>query len=340
MEKTDTKKSLIKYIGKLAAIVVAAALILGAVTYYYPKKIGDKMVTVIVDQGDSFESVAGKLVDGGVLSSKMMLKIPARLLGVDKRLIPGRYDFAGKNSYSSVLKKLGQGDFVRIKVTIPEGATIWETAALLADSLKFEPDSVKVLNKETKFLTEHELPYLEGYLFPETFYFPWGSSARDAAAIMVKQYRSITDSLWPEEIASSLTKKEIIILASIIEAETGDGSERKLVSSVYHNRLKKKMKLDADPTVIYGLGGLDRPLWLKDLRKKTPYNTYLNRGLPPTPINSPGLAAIKAALYPAESDYFYFVADNNGKHHFSKTNTEHNLARQRIEREQREARGK
>lgn len=340
MEKTDTKISIFKYIGKLAAVVALGALILGAVTYYFPKNIGDKTVTVIVRQGNSFKGVTGQLVEGGVLSSKVMLKISARIFGVDKRLIPGRYDFTGKNSYSSVLKKLGQGDFVRIKVTIPEGATIWETTALLADSLKFDSDSLKALNKETNFLAEQELPYLEGYLFPETYYFPWGSSAREAAAIMVKQYRSMTDSLWPEQIVASLTKEEIIILASIIEAETGDGNERELVSSVYHNRLKKKMKLDADPTVIYGLGGLKRSLWLKDLKKKTPYNTYLYRGLPPTPINSPGLAAIKAALYPAESDYYYFVADNGGKHLFSKTNAEHNRNRQQIKREQKEVRGK
>ena len=189
-------------------------------------------------------------------------------------------------------------------------------------------------------MTERELSYLEGYLFPETYYFPWGSSAREAAAIMVKQYRSMTDSLWPEQIVASLTKEEIIILASIVEAETGDGNERELVSSVYHNRLKKKMKLDADPTVIYGLGGLKRSLWLQDLKKRTPYNTYLNRGLPPTPINSPGLAAIKAALYPAESDYYYFVADNGGKHLFSKTNAEHIRNRQRIKRTRTIARGK
>ena len=340
MEKTDTKISKIKYMTKIAIVVALAAVILAAVTYYFPKNIGDKTVTVIVRQGDSFNSVVGKLVDGGVLSSKFMLKIPARIFGVDKRLIPGRYDFTGKNSYSSVLNKLGQGDFHRIKVTVPEGATIWETAALLADSLKFEPDSVRVLNKGSSFLSEHELPYLEGYLFPETYYFPWGSSARDAAAIMVEQYHSITDSLWPEAITASLTKEEIIIIASIIEAETGDGNERALVSSVYHNRLKKNMKLDADPTVIYGLGGLDRPLWLKDLKKRTPYNTYMNKGLPPTPINSPGIAAIKAALYPAESDYFYFVADNNGRHLFSKTNAEHNRNRQRIKKEQREDQGK
>ncbi len=338
MEKSDTKISKIKYISKIAIVVVMTALILGAVTYYFPKNIGDKTVTVIVKQGDSFKSVVDSLVDGGVLSSKNMLKIPARLFGVDKRLIPGRYDFSGKNSYSSVLKKLGQGDFLRIKVTFPEGATIWETAALLADSINFDPDSIEALNNDAEFLRGHALSCLEGYLFPETYYFPWGSSAREAATIMVEQYRNMTDSVWPEQIVASLTKEEIIILASIIEAETGSGNERELVSSVYHNRLKKKMKLDADPTVIYGLGGLKRSLWLKDLKKRTPYNTYLNRGLPPTPINSPGLAAIKAALYPAESDYYYFVADNGGKHLFSKTNAEHNRNRQRIKREQREGR--
>ena len=332
MEKTDSKKLLLGYIGILAAVIVAAALILSAVTYYFPRNIGDKTVTVIVKQGDSFESVAKRLIGGGVVTSRMMLKVPARVFGVDKRLIPGRYDFSGKNSYSSVLKKLGTGDFVRIKVTIPEGATVWESARLLADSLEFDHDSIIALNSDEKFLSELNLPCLEGYLFPETYYFPWGSNAREAAAAMVEQFRAMTDSVWPTEIVGGLTNAEIVILASIIEAETGDSKERERISSVYHNRLKKKMKLDADPTVLYGLGGLNRSLWLKDLKKKTPYNTYLNRGLPPTPINSPGLAAIKAALNPEESDFFYFVADNSGKHHFSETNTEHNLARQRIKK--------
>ena len=120
MEKADTKRSIFKSIGKLAAVVALAALLLSAVTYYYPKNIGDKTVTVIVKQGDSFTSVVGKLVDGGVMSSKVMLKIPARIFGFDKRLVPGRYDFTGKNSSSSVLKKRWRGSFVRLTCTIPE----------------------------------------------------------------------------------------------------------------------------------------------------------------------------------------------------------------------------
>ena len=121
-----------------------------------------------------------------------------------------------------------------------------------------------------------------------------------------------------------------IVMASIIEAETGLVDERQMVSSVYHNRLTRNMKLDADPTVIYGLGGLERQLYRKDLKKDTPYNTYMKKGLPPTPINSPGLAAIRAAIHPEESDYLFFVADNTGRHYFSRTNAEHNRAIRRI----------
>jgi len=128
-----------------------------------------------------------------------------------------------------------------------------------------------------------------------------------------------------------------VALASIVEAEALLAEEKPIIASVYHNRLRLRMKLDADPTVIYGLGGLDRPLLRGDLEKETPYNTYLKRGLPPTPINSPGLAAIRAVLRPAESDYLFFVADATGHHRFSRTNDEHNRTRLQIRRESRQA---
>ena len=225
----------------------------------------------------------------------------------------------------------------KVEGLLYRGKTIRQMAKLLEDSLQLDAEYTISLNTDTALLNSLELPCLEGYLFPETYYLPWGCDAEESIRLMVGQYYAITDSVWPDSIAGELSRNETMILASIIEAETSIGSERGLVSSVYHNRLRSKMRLDADPTVIYGLGGLDRPLWLKDLKKDTPYNTYLHRGLPPTPINSPGLAAIKAALYPVESDYYYFVADNGGKHLFSKTNAEHNRNRQRIKREQKEA---
>ncbi|MBU0984685.1 MAG: endolytic transglycosylase MltG, partial [candidate division Zixibacteria bacterium] len=132
-----------------------------------------------------------------------------------------------------------------------------------------------------------------------------------------------------------LSREEVIVLASIVEAEALRDDEKPRIASVYQNRLRKRMKLDADPTVIYGLGGLDRPLSRRDLKKDTPYNTYRKRGLPPTPINSPGLAAIKAVLQPETTEYLYFVADGTGYHRFSKTNAEHNRARYEIKQKRR-----
>jgi len=131
-----------------------------------------------------------------------------------------------------------------------------------------------------------------------------------------------------------LNRAEALVLASIVEAEALLDEEKPRIASVYHNRLRRNMRLDADPTVIYGLGGLDRPLWRKDLRKDTPYNTYRRKGLPPTPINSPGVAAIRAVLSPETTDVLYFVADGTGGHRFSRTNAEHNRARQEIKRQQ------
>jgi len=159
-------------------------------------------------------------------------------------------------------------------------------------------------------------------------------NAKGIIAEMVRLYDKLTRDIWPDNIPHNLTRYEIINLASIVEAESKIDSERSLISSVYLNRLKRKMKLDADPTVIYGLGGLERPLYKGDLKKDSPYNTYLHKGLPPTPINSPGLASIKAVLNPKDTDYLYFVADNNGGHYFSRTNAEHNRAKTRIRTEE------
>ncbi len=316
----------------LGGLVVLVLFGIGGALWFYHQgtDLGDRVVTVDVNYGDGFSGVADKLADEGVVRSKLALKIGARLRGLDKRLIPGRYNFTGINSASSVLDKLAQGNFLRIKVTVPEGSAIWDVAAIVAKKLDLDSATFVALNEDSIFLAEIGKPYLEGYLFPETYHFQWGISERDVAKIMVGQFERLTAGVWPDEIILGLTKREIVILASIIEAETSVEDEREMVASVYTNRLRKNWRLDADPTVIYGLGGLERPLYRKDLRIDTPYNTYLRKGLPPTPINSPGLASIKAALKPAESDYFFFVADNTGGHYFSRTNAEHERAIGRI----------
>jgi len=316
-----------------STIAVAVLVLLVAYGYYLyagQADIGDRVVTVIIAKGDTLGKIADRLVAEGVVKSRVMLVYPARLVNLDRKLTPGRYDFTGKNSCRTVLNKLDKADFVRIKITVPEGATIWKVASIVSEKLRMDSAAFIRLNSDSAFLAQHDLPGLEGFLFPETYYIPWGASESDVASSMIEMFRQMTDSLPFESSIANLDKYEIVKLASIIEAETGLIDERRLVSSVYHNRMRRKMKLDADPTVIYGLGGLDRPLYSNDLRKDTPYNTYLHRGLPPTPINSPGLASIMAALDPDESEYYYFVAGDSGRHLFSRTNAEHNRAKERV----------
>lgn len=326
MTKSDFKQKI--YL--LVTFAVLFCFIYFLVSYYMVVDSGNKITTIVIKPGDSFNRVAAKLLEEKVIESRFVIKVMARLKGIDKKLIPGRYDFVGENSVKSVLERLRDGDFLRIKLTIPEGNTIWETAAVVAEKLELDSAVFHNLNSDTTFLDELDLPYLEGYFYPETYFLPWGMSEKDVAREMVTMFHTQTDTIWSSTAPNNLDKHEVVIMASIIEAETGLVDERRMVSSVYHNRLTRKMKLDADPTVIYGLGGLDRPLYRKDLRQDTPYNTYTRKGLPPTPINSPGLAAIRAAIHPEESDYLFFVADNTGRHYFSRTNAEHNRAIRRI----------
>ncbi len=318
---------------RIITTFVGVILIIGTYSYsLYNSEVdlGERVVTVIIEHGDGFNKVADELLSAGVVDSKLMLKVPARLRGLDKRLTAGRYDFSGENSCRSVLDKLARADFLKIKVTIPEGTTIWGAASILRKQMDLDSAMIVALNTDSAFLAEFKLPCLEGYLYPETYFFPWGSNARTVILQMIDLFHVSTDSIWPDDMVNGLSRQDIIILASIVEAETKLDGEHGKVSSVYNNRLSRKMKLDADPTVIYGLGGLDRPLWTRDLEKPSPYNTYLNRGLPPTPINSPGLVSIRAALNPEQTDYLFFVADNTGGHIFSRTNAEHNRAKQRI----------
>jgi UPF0755 protein len=320
-------------------LVLTLVIVMALTTWYLwdiytePVDLGSNVITIMLKAGDTFSSVADTLYTKGVVRSGRVLKYQSRLWGLDKHLAPGRYDFTGRQSYESVLRKFRDADIVRIRVTVPEGATIWSVASILSEKLKVDSSAILALNSNRPFLDSLGLPSLEGYLFPETYIFDWGTSLREAIVHMIRQWEIETAGLWRGEFPNKLTVHEIMVMASIIESETRLSSERKLVSSVYHNRLRKKMKLDADPTVIYGLGGLDRKLSKADLKLETPYNTYRKRGLPPTPINSPGLESIRAALAPMQTEFLFFVADKNGGHYFGKTNEEHNLNRLRARTE-------
>jgi UPF0755 protein len=317
-------------------IIIASALLAGILTsgyifYQYTSSndLGNRVVVVTVESGDSFVSVADRLVKQGVVDTRWTVVYPARLLKIDRKLLPGNYLFTGSNSARSVLDKFARGDVQLTEVTIPEGMPIWKVASVLHQKLELDSAELIQLSRDRQFLDSLAIPYLEGHLFPETYSFGPGITLRSVVREMVRMYQTKTDSVWQRTLTNGLNQYQSLILASIIEAETPLASERSRVASVYLNRLRIGMTLDADPTVIYGLGGLERPLLLKDLDSVTLYNTYRTAGLPPTPINSPGLASIMAALNPDGSDYLYFVADGSGGHIFSRTNEEHNMARRR-----------
>ena len=322
----------------LKAIVIAVvlfALVLvayGLVAYTLPVDLGSRTVSVIIKPGDSFSMVADSLAASGVARSAVVMRYAAKWRGVDTKLTPGRYDFTGKSSGRSILDKFERGDMVTIRVTIYEGAQIWKVASILASRMEVDSAEIVRLNTNREFIAEFGVPCLEGYLFPETYFFPWGTGTKEMLRSMVAMFRAKTDTLWSGTMPENLNREEVVILASIVEAEALLNDEKPLIASVYRNRIRDRMKLDADPTVIYGLGGLKRPLTRRDLETPSPYNTYLNRGMPPAPIGSPGLAALRAVLYPAETDYFFFVADGTGKHRFSRTNDEHNRTRREIRR--------
>jgi UPF0755 protein len=318
----------------LAAAVLLAFIIVALVVWGYllPKDLGEKKFAISIEQGDGFNKVARLLADQEVVRSELILKLAARLRNIDKKLIPGRYEFTGRISCKRVLDRLEDGDFLKIKVTIYEGAPIWKVASILQARLGFDSTTIMALAKDSAFCAQLGVPYLEGYLFPETYFVKWGKTEAEVLRDMVAIYRQMTDSIWPDTIPNGLTRDQIMVMASIIEAEAFLDKEKPKISSVYHNRLRDRWRLDADPTVIYGLGGLERPLNRRDLRMNSPYNTYRRRGLPPTPINSPGLASIEAALHPDTTEYYFFVADGTGGHRFSKTNAEHEAARREIRR--------
>lgn len=287
------------------------------------------VVEVEVKRGEPFSAVARKLSDRGVISNRILITLWARLWGLDRKLGWGHYRFELPLSARAVLNRLllGKGAFRRI--VIPEGLTVKEIAELLEK---------KGLVKKEQFLAQATKPEVlallglrgtgvEGYLFPDTYHLAPADSEVEILRTMVRRFhRVFTEAMEARAEELGLTKHEILVLASLIEKETSLEGERPLISAVFHNRLNRAMPLQSDPTVIYGLGDFSGKLTREHLQTKTPHNTYVIQGLPPTPICNPGLSSLRAALYPASVPYLYFVSKNDGSHFFSVTLEEHNRA--------------
>ena len=241
----------------------------------------------------------------------------------------GEYQLTSRMNMLHLLDTLQQGKVLCHKVTIPEGYVIRQTAELLAGQDLVNKEKFIKAAGDQKLAKEFGLQAdtLEGYLYPDTYYFSKGLSEKSIITTMVERFKSIIQPEWKKRCRKmGFTLHQIVTLASLIEKETYKKEEKPIISAVYHNRLQDGIRLQCDPTVIYTLENFNGNLTKKDLLIDSPYNTYRQYGLPPGPIANPGEESIRAALYPAEKDYRYFVSKNNGSHQFSRTLKEHNRA--------------
>jgi len=282
-----------------------------------------------VAPGESFGMLSARLEKAGVITSDIRFKVLARLSGDDKRLRAGEYALSTAMSPLEIIDILANGKVLLHRLTIPEGYTIDQIAAEVEKAGLASAEEFSRLARDPSLVSELQVggPSIEGYLFPDTYYFLREATARGIITTMVNAYRSLVTDEWRNRARElDLSMHEIVTLASIIEKETGDPSERPIIASVFHNRLKKRMRLESDPTVIYGIESFDGNITRRHLSSATPYNTYVIRGLPPGPIANPGRAALEAALYPAQTDYLFFVSKKDGTHYFSNNIAEHTEA--------------
>ena len=313
----------------LLFILLSALLALGfalAALYVPPLKKAQK-IEIKVERGEPFSSVVNKLKEKGALPNDKLFSLWARLWKLDKKIHWGFYRFDLPLAPAAIIDQMVLGKGLFYRVTIPEGLTLREVTDLLWASGIGDRERLRAEAANPGLLWQlgFEETGIEGYLFPDTYYFPPSATEREVLTAMVEQFRTVFEPMVRQK-APDLTPHEIVILASIIEKETGDEIERPLVSAVFHNRLKMKMPLQSDPTVIYGVQPPANNITRKDLKSRSPYNTYRVKGLPPGPICNPGLSSLRAALFPADVPYFYFVSKNDGSHLFSVDLADHNRA--------------
>ena len=322
------------------ALVLALSLLLDAVMFLVlPPTFREEEKQVLIPKGSTFHEVVNVLDEEGLLRSPTRFYLMARILGISERVKAGEYALRTSMIPPMILHKLVTGDVVKYGVTIPEGFAIRQVAVRLEEA--------GIINGQEEFVQAAFSDDLasclgiggasvEGYLFPDTYLFSKGVTPDEVIKTMVGKFRRVYGPDFALRAAEmGMTDHEIVTLASIIEKETGVPDERSLISAVFHNRLKRGIPLCSDPTVIYGIKDFDGNLRKRDLERRTPYNTYLIRGLPPGPIANPGRSSILAALYPAPVNYLYFVSRNDGSHHFSATLREHNEAVWRYQKKRR-----
>jgi UPF0755 protein len=284
---------------------------------------------VVVPRGASLRVAADSLARAGVVQSATAFRFYALLTGRDRSIRAGTYLFKPGVSWHEVLSDLHGGKGIEHTVTVVEGWSLNQIVPQIARALGAPLDSVQAAVRDTALLRALDVPTptLEGYLFPDTYVFPDGATARQAVRTMVARYEKVWQPEWNEQLQrQAMSRNDVMSLAAIVEKEARLPEERPVIAAVYLNRLKAGMLLQADPTVQYAIGHHVARVYYKDLAIDSPYNTYKYKGLPPGPIASPGKPAIVAALYPATVPYRFFVAHPDGHHEFTTSFAEHSVA--------------
>jgi len=286
-------------------------------------------VRVLIPAGSSFRTATDSLARAHIITSPTLFRFYAKARGRDRGLKAGTYLLRRGTSWGDALEALTEGKGIVHTMTVPEGFALTSIVPLLERTLNAPPESVAAAVRDTALLHRLDVPTptLEGYLFPDTYAFPDGTTPRQAVAEMVRGFERRWKPEWDARLSElAMSRNDIVALASIIEKEAVKPEERPVISAVYHNRLRARMPLQADPTVQYALGRHVERVLYKDLDVESAYNTYRHAGLPPGPIASPGLPSIEAALYPANVPYLYFVAAPDGHHEFRTSFAEHQTA--------------
>jgi UPF0755 protein len=292
-------------------------------------------IMVIIPRGSTYYQALDSLESRGVIKTRDWFSLYARMRGLPSNLKSGVYMFDRDASWSSIVSTLKSGRGLEVRFTVTEGMMGFEVAERARSWLGVSRDSFTAAMRDTSL--ERELGIrpspagVDGYMYPTTYVVPMRMRARDLMKVMTHEFIARWQPEWDLRLNElHMTRHEIVTLASIIEAEVRYRPDRPYVSAVYHNRLKRGMALQADPTIIYAHGRRMRRVWEKQLQIRSPYNTYLYPGLPPGPITQPSDSSIIAALYPAPIEYLYFVAQPDGKHIFSASYADHLAAIKRV----------
>jgi UPF0755 protein len=323
---------------RIAIFLIVAVMVTFIYLYKFPHQkadFGRETKFLLVKKGDTLEKIGVNLEEMGAISSKGNFVFFAKLLGKSKYLKAGRYSIRPHSSISRIIGMIERGESTPFDVTIPEGFSMGQVANLLETTLDTDMSEFHEAVTDRRYLDSLKIPAenLEGYLAPSTYNLYYQENERRIVSKMVTHFfESLPDSFESKAMKLGLTSHQAVTLASLVEKEARIDEERPIIAAVYLNRLRKGMRLECDPTVIYALGGLSRPLLKGDLDADSPYNTYRNYGLPPGPIANPGVKSLEAAVNPASVGYLYFVANGDGHHVFSYSLDDHNNARIRIKR--------